>query len=737
MGQAHKANSIVLPLIVSALAALTALLFLGGVLISSFDERARLREEEVIKHGMSDRIDEVARQVVPQTVWDDAVAHLDNTFDRAWAQSNIIEFLSQAGGFHNIFVLDRDNRPLLERFGPGSFENFAASAHPLVGEVRKREVARVALGKFVPGENLTNPIHASAIANIAGQLRIVSAALVQSDFNTKKMSGPRAPIVIASKPIDAQYLKVFGERFMLDGLQAHLGNRPVASGRATIALKNSDGKIVGALSWIPQRPGAALLAKIGPWVTALFAGLLALAYFLFRRAHRIAEELIGSEARAAHLAYHDSLTGHANRVLLGDRLGQALGNLRRDGTSVAILCVDLDRFKDINDTYGHQTGDEVIKEAARRMAAECRASDVFARVSGDEFAIVASGLSADSAARLATRMCQQIALPFEFGSARLFIGCSVGIAIVQDPAVDAAEALRQADIALYRTKETAKGLYSFFEPEMDAAIRNRRNVESDLRKALATGQLRLAYQPQVDSRGNITAVEALMRWDHPERGEISPTFFIPIAEQCGLMLEVGMFALTRAFEDSHRWPDLRIAINVSATQLRDRDFIDKIVALAIEKNVSIRRFDLEITEGILLGDDPETHDRLQKLRQLGFNLALDDFGTGYSSLSYLQRYPINKIKIDRSFVSNLGIEAESDAVVTAIVKMARALKLGVIAEGVETVPQVEHLTAAGCSTMQGYLYSKPVEANEIDRLMGPPRRRLAKTEVLAELAGLT
>ena len=448
MGQAHKAKSIVFPLIVSAIGLMAALFFLGGVLIFSFDERARLREQDVVAHGMTDRIDEVAHQVVPQTVWDDAVAHLDNTFDRAWAQSNIVEFLSQTDGFQNIFVLDRTDRPVLEQMGPGTYAKFASAARPLVDEVRKREEVRVAQGKFIPGENLANPIQASAIANIDGKLRIVSASLVQPDFNKSPLRGPRAPIVVASKPIDAHYLKLLGQRFLLDGLHVHLGGAPAVRERAMIALRDHDKRIVGALSWTPQRPGAALRNKIGPWVGGLFAVLLALAFFLFRRTHRIAQELIGSEARAAHLAYHDSLTGHANRVLLGDRLGQALGNLRRDGTSVAILCVDLDRFKDINDTYGHQTGDEVIKEASRRMAAECRASDVFARVSGDEFAIVASGLSADSAARLATRLCQQIALPYEFGSARLFIGCSVGIAIIQDPAVDAAEALRQADIAL-------------------------------------------------------------------------------------------------------------------------------------------------------------------------------------------------------------------------------------------------------------------------------------------------
>jgi EAL domain-containing protein (putative c-di-GMP-specific phosphodiesterase class I) len=228
--------------------------------------------------------------------------------------------------------------------------------------------------------------------------------------------------------------------------------------------------------------------------------------------------------------------------------------------------------------------------------------------------------------------------------------------------------------------------------------------------------LEMAYQPQVNKRGVMMGVEALVRWTHPVRGVVPPAFFVRVAEECGLIAELGLFTLRRAFEDSRRWPDLKVAINVSANQLRMKEFLPRLSELVAELRVEPKRFELEITEGILLGDDPLTHESLRRLRQMGFSLALDDFGTGYSSLSYLQRYPINKIKIDRSFITNLGVDAEADAVVGAIVKLARALNLSVIAEGVETKDQRARLAAAGCSEIQGYLFSKPVTAGRIDQL---------------------
>ena len=251
---------------------------------------------------------------------------------------------------------------------------------------------------------------------------------------------------------------------------------------------------------------------------------------------------------------------------------------------------------------------------------------------------------------------------------------------------------------------------------MDAAIKTRRAMEVDLREALANGELQMAYQPQVNSRGMVTAVEALVRWRHSKRGDVSPAFFVPIAEQCGLIADLGMFTLRRAFEDSRRWKKLKIAVNVSANQLRMKDFVINISALLNELEVDPCRFELEITEGVLLGDDPDTQETLRRLRQLGFAIALDDFGTGYSSLSYLKRYPIDKIKIDRSFITNLGVDGDAEAVVSAIVSLAHALKLSVIAEGVETTQQLRCLASAGCTDVQGFLFSKPVSADEIDRI---------------------
>jgi EAL domain-containing protein (putative c-di-GMP-specific phosphodiesterase class I) len=285
--------------------------------------------------------------------------------------------------------------------------------------------------------------------------------------------------------------------------------------------------------------------------------------------------------------------------------------------------------------------------------------------------------------------------------------------------------LRQADLALYRAKDTAKGQYCFFEIEMDAAVKARRALESDLRTALAQGSLHMAYQPQVNTAEGMVGVEALARWDHPVLGEVPPSVFVPIAEECGLILELGLFTLRQAFADSKRWRGLKVAVNVSAKQLRMHDFAAQVLKLVDEYGVDPRQFELEITEGILLGDDAETRDMLDRLRDAGFALVLDDFGTGYSSLSYLQHYPISKIKIDRSFIANLGAEAEGEAVIGAIVKLARALRLSVIAEGVETADQVARLAATDCVDMQGYLFGRPVSAAEIDALCAVGARHAA------------
>jgi predicted signal transduction protein with EAL and GGDEF domain len=359
------------------------------------------------------------------------------------------------------------------------------------------------------------------------------------------------------------------------------------------------------------------------------------------------------------------------------------------------------------------------------MQAQCRPSDTVSRISGDEFSIIQTAASVAAATTLATRLTEGLREPIELEAGCVFIGCSVGITIVTDPSLPAAEILRQADVALYRAKETAKGQFCFFAVDMDSAMKVRRSLEVDLRAALGLGSLQLAYQPQMNERTGMTGVEALLRWRHPVRGDLSPSYFVSVAEECGLIGDLGMFAMRRAFEDSRRWRHLKVAINISPKQLRMGDFFAKTVALVEETGVDPQRFELEITEGILLGDDPDTLILLRRLRDYGFDLALDDFGTGYSSLSYLQRYPINRIKIDRSFITNLGVAEEADEFITAIVRLARALKLSVIAEGVETAAQRAALIAAGCTDMQGFLLGPPMPAEAIDRLAKTAKKAMA------------
>ena len=720
-----KADFFIWPVAITGVLTLAMLLATVFGLAAQFDNASRQREEMLVANGVSGRMDEVARMVVPQVMWDDAVRNLDNRFDRAWAENNIGQFLGQTDGFDASFVLDRANQPLFGANQSGAdgtarYADYAARAGAVVAAVRAEEAHRGPLAAPRAGAQiLAPPLQHSTITHVNGKLAILTATLVQPDFGTAMPRNARAPIVVTVMSIDGPFLQAFAHRFMLQGLHVHEGPPETAVG-AHVALHSTDNSYVATLAWTPQRPGVAMLHRMVMPMLLVIGVLSVVVLLLYIRGRRMAQGLIASEARASHLAYYDPLTGLPNRVLFFDRLGLALDQMRRNGQTVAVHCIDLDRFKEVNDTFGHQVGDELIKEAARRMAAQCRASDTFCRLSGDEFAIVQVSASPANAAALAERLVQATAEPFELADSRLYVGCSIGVSMVDEHLVDPAEALRQADLALYRAKANGKNQYCFFEIEMDAAVKTRRLLEADLREGLKRGELEMVYQPQVNSRNVMVGVEALVRWKHPVRGYVAPSFFVPIAEECGLIAELGMFTLRRAFEDSRRWPHLKVAINVSANQVRLADFVTRIADLVSECGVDPRRFELEITEGILLGDDPDTHDTLKRLRNLGFSLALDDFGTGYSSLSYLQRYPITKIKIDRTFIANLGVDAEADAVVGAIVKLARALNLSVIAEGVETSDQRERLANAGCAEIQGFLFSKPVGATEIDSIHARP-----------------
>jgi diguanylate cyclase (GGDEF)-like protein len=424
-----------------------------------------------------------------------------------------------------------------------------------------------------------------------------------------------------------------------------------------------------------------------------------------------------AENRLAHMARHDALTGLPNRLLFSEHMQSVFGRVRRD-KGTALLYVDLDRFKSVNDMLGHAAGDSVLREVTRRIRGCTRDEDMIVRFGGDEFAVVQElGNQPKDATALARRLIDTLSQPYDIDGQEVIIGTSIGIAMSAD-ASDTAEALLKcADLALHRAKSDGRGTFRFFEDDMDAAMQARRALELDLRRALAEDQFRLNYQPLVQI-GGVAGFEALLRWHHPQRGVVSPATFIPVAEEIGLIGAIGAWVLMRACRDAAGWPGaLKVAVNLSPAQFRSRPLLEDAGDALVRSGLPANRLELEITESVLLQDDDAILQTLQTLRRQGIRIAMDDFGTGYSSLSYLRRFPFDKIKIDQSFVKGIESSEECRTIVRAIVGLGRSLGMAVNAEGVETQEQLAALRAEGCAEIQGYLFSRPVPNDDIAGLL--------------------
>jgi diguanylate cyclase (GGDEF)-like protein len=431
-----------------------------------------------------------------------------------------------------------------------------------------------------------------------------------------------------------------------------------------------------------------------------------------------------NEARIAHMVRHDPLTDLPNRVLLRERIEEAIADRRNRG-GLALLYLDLDRFKLVNDTFGHSAGDALLKTTAQRLCECVRDRDTVARLSGDEFAIVQlSANSRKEASALAQRISGIMSAPFDVCGHQMLVGISIGIACWPGDGDDADQLLRNADLALYRAKSEGRATFRFFESEMDARMRARRELELDLREAVTVGGFELDYQPIADLSSNeVSCCEALLRWRHPRRGRVSPADFVPLAEETGLIVPIGEWALRQACADAMAWPEhVRLAVNLSAVQFKGQNLVQMVFNALASSGLDAQRLELEITETVFLRDTELVLSTLHQLRQLGVRIAMDDFGVGYSSLAYLQRFPFDKIKIDRGFVARLSEDASSVAILRAIAGLGRSLGMTTTAEGVETVAQLEHVLAEGCSEMQGYLFSKPRSAEDLLRFFAQPKQ---------------
>ena len=583
---------------------------------------------------------------------------------------------------------------------------------PLIGYLRGRStelpdgVARLA----APDEKLF-------LQSVLGRPSIVSAAALGS----AQTSGERTALMLAVLQIGDAELSGISDRARLANLR-HVGDEHVPSTDYRFDVVDQRANTIASFAWTPHRPGAAILQSVVPFIGIALAGFAVLAGLVLRFMRHTAATIAAGENRLRYLAMHDPMCGLPNRIFFGERLESLLTEVRSAGLPAALLYIDLDHFKDVNDTLGHPVGDELIRSVTLRLSRTVRGEDLVARLGGDEFAVLTSETADHVALQLiAERIISALCAPYLVSGHTIVIGASIGIAVIDQRTVDAADVMRYADMALYRAKNEGRNRACLYDAAMDADLSNRKLVEQELRETIEHGRLQVLYQPIVNASGEtVVGVEALARWPHPTRGLISPTEFIPIAEHSGLIIELGSWVLRRACTEGNAWPGLTVAVNVSPLQFRQVDFVNVVERILAETNFDPTRLELELTETTLIGNLDNAELAMRRLKALGVRLALDDFGTGYSSLHYLRRFPFDKLKIDRSFVLSIEKTADAAAIVHAVVSLGRGLGMKVTAEGVETADQHLFLRAAGVHSMQGFRFGRPASAADIAVRLSTP-----------------
>ena len=501
----------------------------------------------------------------------------------------------------------------------------------------------------------------------------------------------------------------------------HNPARPARYSEAYVPLKR-DGQVIGVVEvYVDQTERQARVrAAFGTVAAVVFALLAAFAVWGWRRLHsdRIVRE------RMRYLARHDALSGLLNRTSFGEALREAAWRRSAGGPAFAVLCLDLDHFKDINDAHGHRAGDEVLRQVGARLQTVVQPGDRLCRLGGDEFAILQSGIgSVEAVSQLASRLIAALGAPYEVNNRTLHCGASIGIAISDNEAKNVDELMHQADLALYRAKSSGRGAFGFYDAELDSQREERNRLACDLRQAIGTDQVTLHYQPLFKADGRqLIGYEALVRWTHPTRGPLPPAQFIPLAEEIGLIDALGAWVLQEACNAATRWPShLSVAVNLSAAQFRHGDLVPVVARSLDASGLPAKRLQLEITESILICNTEQVVRTLESLAQMGARIAMDDFGTGYSSLAYLWRFPFDKLKIDRAFTQHLGNDDKVDVIVRSIISLAHSLRIDVNAEGVETEGQIDALCELGCDELQGFLLGRPQPEADLEHRSNPSR----------------
>lgn len=711
--------------VVAPLLAVILLLLIGtGVgflkLTGDQDERELAEDRYFAARLLDDMVSSLNRTLHDYASWGEAYENLHVRYDLDWAypRANLGPSLYRELGVDIIALIDPAGREIYTVDRGGYAMPLTARVRGDLGHLIEQARADPDSLQHLTGKGLIDdtPILIAASAINPG-----------GDKSVQRVPGPPS-VLVMMKRLDAQTLAEAGGRALLRNLRAvHPTASAPPSTAAAVPFASADRDVALQLAWDPERPGSDIVARVRPWLAFAILAFAIVGTLLVHHGMQTADMLEETSARldyakrqAEFQAQHDDTTGLPNRQKLARFVD---GHLAAGGDGICLLFLDLDRFKPVNDAFGHETGDRVLRGIAGRIHAALPPHSLVARVGGDEFVVAAPLTGETQVAGLAERLITTIGQPIRLEATEIVVGVSIGIAVGPADAGSFAELVRRADIALYEAKKDGRGHYRFFARHMNDAILRRKALEGDLREALARGELDVHFQPRVEIAGlAVIGAEALLRWHHPEHGDIPPAEFVAIAEETGQIGTIGAWVLERACRAAAGWPGLTVSVNVSPVQFRYDRLVPLVADVLARTHLAPHRLELEITESVLVDDRDKATEVLQALKELGVGLAIDDFGSGYSSLNYLRHYPFDKIKLDRGFLAGLGPMSETRAIVRAVIDLGRALGMTVVAEGVETWDQLLLLRLEQCPEVQGFLTGRPVSEAELTARLADDRR---------------
>jgi diguanylate cyclase (GGDEF)-like protein len=719
-----------------------ALVFFGTVLLAviayagwSANAKAVDRERQLVENALDQAVSRVLNEEKAIAWWDDAVINAQmRPLDLEWIETNIGVYFYETYGHDEMYIVDGANTPIYANLG-GELQGDAGEAygrHAAVldqvvqgargvdnSDLRARDDAFTAdQQRYSYLLGASNAGWSGHILTVDGVPAVVSAMAIVPSVDASMLVG-EPHLMVSVVRMDEDFMVAVGRTLLMPDL-ALATAASTQSGVVSEPFLADDGTPIGYLTWTPKRPGQTLLMFVLPMVALGVFGAGLLTWLMVQRLKKASGELADREELSRHQALHDALSGLPNRHHFVERLQEALDDLiqSRNNGRVVVAYVDVDRFKDVNDTMGHAAGDTLIMGVAARLQQALGPEDFLARFGGDEFAVVRVASGPEAASALAERLREAFEQSFDVYSQHVRMTASIGLAMAPDHGASPEELMRHADIALYQGKNQGRDRAMLFCAEMAAEVEQRREIELELHAALEARELRMFYQPIIScASGRVTGVEALLRWKHPSKGDISPAVFVPIAEEAGLMPALGAFVIERVFEEARLWPELEVSINLSPVQFRHVDLVDLLKDLLAKHTINPSRIVLEVTEGVLMESTDRNRHTLDEVRGLGFKIALDDFGTGYSSLRYLCDFRFDKIKIDRAFVTGIHERKRAMTIIQSVITLGRGLGMDIVAVGVETEAEASVMRLVGVTELQGFFFSAAVPARKIEALV--------------------